>query len=323
MSEKEVFCINTPLNVTGTDAFLEASGEELRVLIAVLEVSGQEIQIDSLAQKCKISKARARSALVFWEEAGIVFRGCSTPTITEEFEKRLQIGEIHEDCAKNVAEQIRSSALADMINECAQAMNRSALNTREIKDLTALYTQYALSEEYIVMLAAHLAEGGKLTVTKLINKAISLSEREIDTPRALEEYIAQETDENEAERSFRKIFGIYNRALSKTEKEHFKKWGKEFGYYTEIVGEAYDIAVTNVNRGHLSYVDKLLTRWYESGCRTLKECIARYEADGEEMKAKKEEKKQKKKTEPKERFGDFDVEDAFQRALDRSYGTKK
>ncbi len=322
MSEKELLYIQKPIRITEKQAFAEASREELRVLLAVIENEALAENVDELSEVCKISKSRARAALVFWYEEGVLFKGSSTPTITEEFEERLLKGEIREEPAKTVARSIRDSSLADMINECAAVMKRSSLNTREVKDLTALHDQYALSAEYIVMLAAHLAEKGSVTVPKLVNKAIQLSEREIDTPTALEAYIVERMGDSEVERSIRAIFGIYNRALSKTEKECFKKWSKDFGYHTDIVGEAYDIAATSVSRGYVTYADKLLSRWHEMGCKTLIECRERYEADGLEKKAKREEGKAKKPAAPKERYGNFDAEDALQRALDRSFGKK-
>ena len=322
MSEKELLYIQKPLKVTEKQAFVDASGEELRVLLAVIEDESTAGDIELLARTCKISKSRARAALVFWQEEGVILSAKGAPTITEEFEERLLKGEIREESSKAVAKSIRDSALVDMINECATIMKRTSFNTREIKDLTALHEQYTLSEEYIVMLAAHLAELGSITVTKLVNRAIQLSEREIDTPPALERYIIEKTGDNEVERSFRAIFGIYNRALSRTEKEAFRKWSKDYGYYTEIVCEAYDIAASSVTRGYVNYADKLLTRWYETGCRTLSDCRKRYEEDLAEKKAKKAESKSKKAIASKERFGNFDVEDAFQRALDRSFGKK-
>ena len=322
MSEKELLYIQKPIKLTEKQAFIDASCEELRVLLAVIEDERTAGNIDLLAKTCKISKARARAALVFWQEEGVVLSEKGAPTITEEFEERLLKGEIREEPSKAVAKSIRDSALVDMINECAAIMKRTSLNTREIKELTALHEQYALSEEYIVMLAAHLAELGGVTVTKLVNRAIQLSEREIDTPPALERYIVEKTGDNEVERNFRAIFGIYNRALSKTEKEAFRKWSKDYGYYTEIVGEAYDVAASSVTRGYVNYADKLLTRWYETGCRTLSDCRKRYEEDLAEKKAKKTDTKSRKAGAPKERFGNFDVEDAFQRALDRSFGKK-
>ncbi len=322
MTDSEIFYLCAPLSVTETEAFSEASREELRVLLTLLEKDGRFESVEALASRAKTSKARAGSSLTFWEAAGVIRKSSNAPTITEEFEERIRLGEIREVTAKETAASIRNSALADMISECAVLMKRSSFNSAEIKELTALYEQYALSEEFIVTLAAYLAEHGKLTVTKLVNRAIKLTEREIDTPAALEAYIIERESESEAEREFRKLFGIYGRAPSKTEKECFKKWSSDYGYFTEIVGEAYDIAVTNATRGHLSYADKLLTRWNETGCRTLAECRSRYEADEAEKKAKKEVEKQKKSVPKpkKERYGDFDPEEAFLKALERSYG---
>ena len=322
MTDPKMFYVCTPLSVTGTEAFSEASREELRVLLALVENNGRFESIESLAALARTSKARASSSVAFWEESGVIKRDSAAPTITEEFEERIKLGQIREVTANEAATSIRKSGLADMITECAALMNRTAFNSAEIKELTALYEQYALSEEFIVTLAAYLAEHGKLTVSKLVNRALKLCEREIDTPQALESYIIERESESEAEREFRKLFGIYGRAPSKTEKECFKKWSSDYGYFTEIVGEAYDIAVTNATRGHLSYADKLLTRWYESGCRTLSDCRARYDADEAEKKAKKDLEKQKKSTAKpkKERYGDFDPEEAFLKALERSYG---
>ena len=310
--------ICAPLKISDKEAFCEASREELRVLLALIEKNGMAFDMDEIASLSKTSKTRAASALVFWEEAGVIRK--STPTITEEFEERLKLGEIREESAKDVAKHIRNSGLADMITECAALMKRSALNSAEIKQLTALNEQYALSEEFILTLAAYLSERGRLTVTKLVNKAIKLTEREIDNPKALEAYIIERESESEAEREFRKLFGIYGRAPSKTEKECFKKWSKDYGYFTEIVGEAYDIAVTNATRGHISYADKLLSRWFETGCRTLADCKLRYEADEAEKKAKKQAEKEPKLKKKTERYGDFDAEEAFLKALERSYG---
>jgi DnaD/phage-associated family protein len=307
-----------PLSVSDKEAFIEASREELRVLLVLVELSGAVNSSDELARLAGISKTRASSALTFWKEAGVIKENESAPTITEEFEEKIQKGEITEVPMTSVAKSIRDSKLSDMISECASFMGRSALNTQEIKQLTALHEQYALSPEYIVMLSAHMAEGGKLTPTRLVNQAVKLCEREIDDTAKLEEYIVERESTSEAEREFRKLFGVYNRALSKSEKEAFRKWSSDYGYFTNIVGEAYDIAVSKTDRGHLKYVDKLLTRWYETGCRTLGECRARYEADAEENKQQKTSKKKKTET---EQYGNFDTDYAFMKAIERSYGS--
>ena len=315
-----------PLSVTDKEAFSEASAQELRVLLALIERNGRVSSEEELAALAKTSTARCASAIVFWQSSGVISKGRDTeeaPKITEEFEARINSGEISEVSAVETASVIRNNDLADMITECTALMGRATLSSSDVKQLTGLYEQYKLSAEYIVTLAAYLAERGKLSVTKLVNKAIELDEKEIDTTEALETYMAERESENEADFAFRKIFGIYGRSPARSEKEAFSRWSKTYGYFTEIVGEAYDIAVSKVTRGHVAYADRILSRWYERGCRTLAECRAQYEADEAEKREKYEEsknKRQSEKKEKKERYGDFDVRDAFMKALDRSYG---
>lgn len=321
-----------PLSLSGKDAFTEASREELRVLLALIEANGRAEDTNALAALASVSKARCSAALVLWEEAGVIKKAADSehiPTITEEFEERFRIGEIQEESSLNVAKSIRDNNLHDLINECAAIMNRSSLTTSEVKNITALYEQYALSEEYILTLAAYIAESGRLTVTKLINKATDLATNEVETIEALKDYITKREADNRVEREFRKIFEIKGRSTSRKEKEYFKKWSSVYGYYTEIVGEAYQITLDNAQKKSPAYADKILTRWYETGCKTLSECISRYEADGIEIKEAAKKRKEtasavgasaKTKKEP-ERYGNFDVNDAFMKALDRSYGT--
>ena len=122
---------------------------------------------------------------------------------------------------------------------------------------------------------------------------------------------------------FRKIFGIYDRALSKTEAECFERWSREYGYFTEIVGEAYDLAVMGGYKKLVFQANRLLTRWYETGCRTVADCRARFEEDEAEKKRERENSKREKKAaeKPRDTYSDFDPEEALRLALERSFGS--
>ncbi len=310
--------MNKILSLLENPAFLEASREELRVLVALL--ANEELSADEIALICNISHARASSAISYWREIGTLSHQ-GTPTITEEFEDKLRRGEIEEETSKKVAADIRDNELKNMIYECARLMNKAVLSSTEVKKLAALRTQYALSDEYILTLAAHFSAKGKLTIPRLVDEALKLIGKGIDSSEALEAHIKICESENGIIREFKNAFGIHDRNLSAKEKEYFKKWGKVYGYFTEIVGFAHDICVDNTGTRSFPYIDKVLTVWYESGCRTLSECRAKSEEVKFEFSAKKPKKSTSaKKPEEKARYGDFDVKDAFQRALERSYG---
>ena len=128
-----------PLSVSKTEAFSEASRDELRVLLALIELNGIADSAEAVAKVAGTSVARASAALVFWQEAGVIAQKQNEGvTITEEFEESLRKGKISERKSVAVADTIRRENLASMIAECAALMKRSMLNNSEIKDITAL-----------------------------------------------------------------------------------------------------------------------------------------------------------------------------------------
>lgn len=313
----------SPLRVTDSPAFAEASREELRVLLALVEVNGVFEDPEALASLAAVSKPRCSSALTLWEEAGVITeRRDGAPIVTEEFSERLVRGDIDERPSTEVADSIRDGNLASAIEECATLMGLATIPTADVKNITALYTQYALSPEYIVTLAAYLAEEGRLTARNLCNKAIKLQESGCDSVEALEAYIQNKSTESDTDWEFRRIFGIYNRNLSQSERGYFKKWSEDFGFSTAIVSEAYDRAVMNTQNGkrYMQYMDTVLTAWYTAGCKTVAECIAQSEAAKPRQESTPEKRPSRREAE-KPRYGDFDVNEAFRLALERSYGS--
>ena len=315
----------TPLRISQNPAFSEASKEELRTLLVLIETDGVVQSDETIAAMAGVSLARCRSAIAFWEECGIISPDDNTPRITLEFEERLVRGEIDEVPAKDVAESIREENLSSMIDECAMMLGQSCLSHSDVKLLTALYTQYGLSPEFIVTLAAHLLAGGRLTVRNLCNKAIELSGKGCSDVESLERYIADKEEGNGAEWEYRRVMGIYGRNLSQSEKTYFKKWSEEFGYSATIIEEAYDIAVMNTKsgRGDIRYMDSVLTSWHNAGCRTVSECRERVEAERAKKSAQNPDtqtKRRQKSQAETPRYGNFDIEAAFKDAVSRSFG---
>lgn len=319
MTEKRLVLIK---KASAADSFREASAEELRVLIAVSEAGGAPLSYKDIAVLASVSEARARSATELWRAEGIL--GEQGDNLTDEFPERFST-DIYEERSLEAAKSIRDGELAELLDECAVLMDKPALSTEEIKKITSLYSQLSLSAEYIFTLAAHLAGRGSLTALRLAKKAESLVNSGVDTLEALCVYIEEQGTESDVDKEFRRLFGIWNRKLSKSEREYFRKWSEDFGYSTEIVGEAYGIMTSNNSATGVSlkYIDAILARWHECGCRTVAECRAQNERDSHGRAEKKGEASTKKRSEEKPKFVDFDVDAAFKRALERSYGNGK
>lgn len=314
-----------PLRICDNPAFTEASKDELRTLMALIECDGILQSAEVLAAMAKVSVARCKAALALWEESGIISIEDSSPRITEEFEERLIRGEIDEVPSAKVAESIRDENLASMIDECAAMLGQACLSNGEVKNITALYTQYKLSPEYIVTLAAHLMAGERLSVRNLCNQAIRLCDKGCTDVESLERYISEKEDQSGYEWEYRRVMGIYGRNLSQSERACFKKWSEEFGYSSAVIEQAYDIAVLNTKsgRGDVRYMDTILTDWFNAGCKTVNQCLEKIEADRASKITEKTPKAQKTRQKTQAdtpRYGNFDIEAAFQNAISRSFG---
>ena len=143
--------IATALGITESPSFAEASKEELRVLVAMLSLSGEPATESDIARMSGTSSARCRSAIAFWEGAGVL-RVSQADGIVEEFEERLMLGEIDEEPSIEVAETIRDENLATLIEECQTLVGTPCLPPRDVKNITALVSQYGMTPEYILTL---------------------------------------------------------------------------------------------------------------------------------------------------------------------------
>ncbi len=324
MMEKKTY-IYIKGKASTSEVFADASADELRALVCLMEAISP-IDADGISKNAGISRARAAAAIILWLEAGVIKEADGSPTLTEEFNTGTREGEIEERSSIDVAKTIRDEQLSDMISECTKLLRRASLPIEDTKKITGLYKQYGLSTEYILTLTAFLTHGGerRVNVDTLVNAAINYStEMGISTVEALEAYIERKESESATAKEFRKIFGIYDRALSKTEAECFDRWSREYGYFTEIVGEAYDLAVMGGYKKLVFQANRLLTRWYDTGCRTVADCRARFEEDEAEKKRERENNKREKKAaeKPRDTYSDFDPEEALRLALERSFGS--
>ena len=310
--------------ITELDCFREASADELRILVAILSEGDRDISADKLSKKLGISLARVKACITLFSESGVLkdTDGGIYADVEYEFEPTDNDKKKH-DTSLEVARSIRENDLYELNREMERIFEKT-LETREIERITSLYTKKGLSPEYILTLSAHLKDKRQtLTVELIVREANRLIAAGTDTLEELEIYIKAKNEEIAGEMEMRRLFGIYGRTLTKTEREHFKRWLHEFGYSSAIIGEAYDISVASINRMSLSYINSILTEWHSAGCKTVEECRAKaniHKANNTKNVNNNSQKTKKSATAETPKYADFNSEDALLRALERSYG---
>lgn len=314
-----------PLRVTGTQAFAEASAEELRVLVALVEFDGVATTAEELAERASTSLSRTKASITLWESEGVVKSTSEDSNLYDEFEFVESADNRREMSSLDLAETIRDNKLKELQEEISLIIGKGSMNKSETEAVTSLSTELGLSAEYIVTLASHLmkryeTKSVRLTAFRIKNEALKLTAKDITTLEELERYIAASERDTKDESEIRQVLGIYNRAIVKSEKEYYRKWTGEYCFGPEIISEAMDIAVVNTAKNSIKYVDGILTSWYKAGCKTLEDCKKHDAANLEERARRRSERSKNSKTEPKTpKYGNFDPNAAFLAALDRSY----
>ena len=308
--------------ITELECFKEASKDELKILVAILSM--KEACAEELSEKLGISLPRVKACITLFKESGVL-TDCDALPLAEveyEFEPTGKDKKENKDSAAGVARSIRENDLYEMNEEIERILEKT-LETREIERITSLYTKKGLSPEYILTLAAFLKDRRQmLTVEYIVREANKLVSSGIDTLEDLEIHIKEKMDEIAGEMEMRRLFGIYGRTLTKTEREHFSRWMHEYGYSAIIIGEAYDITVAAINKMSLSYINSILTEWHTSGCKTVEECRAKVnirKSTNPKKVNNTSQKTSKNTTAETPKYADFNSEDALMRALERSY----
>ncbi len=302
---------NKEISLSGSRALAEASGDDLRVLLLLLE--NGSLSGDALASAAGCSPRRAEAARSYWREAEILVPEQTAPTDDG----------IYTRLGEELAELVSRHEARPLLEECQLILGHT-MNQTEINTVMGLVEDYCVEDSFVLALFAYCKEMGKCSVRYVEKTALSLIDSGIDTVGALDAYIQKKRLTAPKEREVQRIFGISDRPLSKNEKKAIEKWVL-YGYAEDVISLAYDITVDATGKALLPYADKVLSHWHAAGCRTLSECVAFLEKERTQRAARYTERKTGGKAasnKPKE-IQSFDTDDFFQKALTRSYGSKK
>lgn len=143
------------------------------------------------------------------------------------------------------------------------------LSPSDFEVLYSFVDWLGLPVEVVIMLMNFAASRGKTGKRYLEAVAIDWADKGIDTYESAEEYIREMELKLSNEGKIRGILGIYDRALSQTEKKYIKLWTFEKNIPSELVAKAYDKTVAATGKLSWAYMNKILMSWLDEGITTV------------------------------------------------------
>ena len=160
----------------------------------------------------------------------------------------------------------------------AETVLHKILTQSDMEMLYSFVDWLGLPVEVITMLLSYGAKQGKTGRRYLETVAMDWADRGIDTFEAAEAYVSELEARDTRERKICSVLGIYDRALTTTEKKYLKQWADHPALSMELITLAYDRTVANTGKLSLNYMNKILQNWMEQGLSTEAE-IKSYEAE--------------------------------------------
>ncbi len=263
-----------------------AKGEYLQIYLYILYIWEKDKKILSaseLAKKLDKDYAVVENAIEFWITAGVLSKnGRGYNISTEENEKTTpniksagtSKSGLRERPAYTSAEidavAAKNKAVDTLFRQAEEILGR-ILSPSDFELIYSFVDWLGLPVEVVIMLLRYAASRGKTAKRYLETVAIDWADKGIDNFESAEEYIREIELKLSNEGKIRGILGIYDRALSQTEKKYIKSWTFEKNIPSELVAEAYDRTVSATGKLSWAYMNKILLSWSEEGLKTVDE----------------------------------------------------
>ncbi len=264
-----------------------ANGAYVKVYLMALSLAflGADMSTSAMAQKLNLLESDVVNALEYWNKEGVLKYDEANVLFGGAKPSEKQTAQSKEPEKKNI-EQISNAinenkALADLCT-LSQEILGTTLKNKDIETLYWFYDELGLSPEVITMLLEYCVSKNKRNMNYIEKVAISWHKNGIFTIDAADKFITAEKEKDGYFYSLRKLFGIDNRNLSKTEETYLKTWREEYGMDENMVGLAYEYCIMQTSKLSFPYMNSIIKRWDEKNIHTIPEA----EKDHEDFKTK-------------------------------------
>lgn len=291
-----------------------AKPEYLQVYIYILsryKRDGEVLGIDEIVAKLHMRREVVEAAIDFWITADVL--GGTVDGYSFEEDGNGASGRRNAAAAKNryrtkpsynsaeIDAAISMNKDLDYLFKRAEKILDRLLSPSDYEMIYSFVDWLGLPVEVVIMLLNFVAAQGKTNKRYIETVAIDWADKGITTYESAEEYIKELELKLSNEGKIRGILGIYDRALTQTEKKYINMWTFEKNIPTDLIEEAYDRTVEATGKLSWAYMNKIVTSWYDEGLRT-REDIKSHDAL---YKLKNSSTKEPKKSAAKSKFNNY------------------
>lgn len=299
-----------------------ASAEDFRIYVYILSCfrkNGKILKNEEIAKKLRIGLDAVADAIDFWVTAEVLeadgetycfpdsdksSKTSSSGKARKEKDGSLDSARLRMRPSYTSAEIDAAASVNDSIDylfKQAEIILDKLLSPSDFEMIYSFVDWLGLPIEVVIMLLQFGARQGKTGKRYLETVAIDWADKGINTYESAEEYIREIELKLSNEGRVRGILGIYDRALTQTEKKYIGLWVSDKTISPELIALAYDRTVASTGKLSWAYMNKILESWKEQGFETVEQVKA-----NEEMFKIKNSPTKKKENTKKSKFNNYE-----------------
>ncbi len=238
--------------------------------IMLLATTNKSMSTADIAKRLGLIETDVINAIQYWNKTGIMSGTGDNIIIKKAVDEELSV-----DSDKKPIEDIAAiiegnEALSDLCLITQEILGKT-LEPSDMETLYWFYDKLGFSPEVITMLLEYCVSIDKRHMKYIEKVAITWHENNITTIDEAQEYITRASKRDNFTLTLRKLFGITDRNLSKTENLYLESWRDDLKMNEDMVGLAYEYCIMATNKLSFPYINKILKRWAEQGITTIPE----------------------------------------------------
>ena len=273
-----------------------ATHDQLKILLFVLCHAGEPLTGEMITKACKVPASAIPEALSFWQEVNVLRTDAPVPEIVLTQQSDASAQTVHTPVAEampapaepaaTVPRQTTSASVSMMPAELAAHIDGSdelrqmyamieqqrgnVLNFTEQKSFYWMHDHLGLPADVIIMLAAYCMTIGAFRPAYMDQIAADWAASGVTTHERAQEDIQRREQNRSFTGEIMKLFEMRRRPTEK-QQAFIDRW-QLLGFPIEMIRIAYEKSRDSADdKLSFPYIDRILTRWHESGIKTVEQ----------------------------------------------------
>jgi len=253
----------------------DAEGDYVKVYLYCLFLSKhqKQVPVGDLSKKLGMDISKAKQALAYWENIGVLIKTENGITFCDLKEKevhklyRPKLSSSPEEAKESSEKHLKRSQVITAINN---TFFQGIMSPGWFMDIDLWFEKYRFEEDVMLSLFKFCYDKNKFSRNYINAVAESWHRKGICNSFDMDRYFTVYEKCDEIKKKICKKLSIFNRMLTQYEEAYIEKWVGDYGFGFEIIELALKKTTSKTNP-NFDYLDKILTEWKDAGLKSTEE----------------------------------------------------